>query len=106
MSINDNIIFVLIDNVVASSGESAVMFLRNMKNVIFVGTNTSGTTLGFKSRYYILPNTKISLRFAETLYLQRDVEVQEGIGFMPDIWTSPNDAADRVLKMIGYYNIN
>lgn len=103
---NDNIIFVLIDNVVASSGESAVMFLRNMKNVIFVGTNTSGTTLGFKSRYYILPNTKISLRFAETLYLQRDVEVQEGIGFMPDIWTSPNDAADRVLKMIGYYNIN
>lgn len=28
---NDNIIFVLIDNVVASSGESAVMFLRNIK---------------------------------------------------------------------------
>lgn len=102
---NKNLIFVLIDKGVASSGETFVKNLRTLKNVVFVGTNTWGCSLIENNFTYKLPNSGIILYFGTGLYLSSD-NMEEGTGFMPDIWTPSSDALDRVIKLINKNALN
>lgn len=95
---NKNIVFILIDNGVASSGETFVRNLRTLKNVIFVGTNTYGCSLIPNNFFYKLPDSGIILYFGTGLFFTPGFE--EGTGYMPDIWVNSNDALDRVIKLI------
>lgn len=95
---NKNIIYVLIDNNVASASELYIGKLRTLKNVIFVGTNTMGCNLVGGVFSYKLPNSGELLRFGSTLYLMPNFE--EGSGFMPDIWVDSPDALTRLEKLI------
>lgn len=95
---NKNIVFVLVDNGVASSGETFVTYLRTLKNVVFVGTNTAGCGTISNNGTYKLPNTGICFYFGTGLTLENDFE--EGTGFTPDLWVNSNDALDRVMKLI------
>lgn len=54
---NDVLIFVLIANPVASAGETFVMALREMENVVFVGSNTSGGWNVGNYCFFTLPNS-------------------------------------------------
>ncbi|ABR48052.1 peptidase S41 [Alkaliphilus metalliredigens QYMF] len=97
---NENIIFVIMDEGIASSGESFISMLRQMENVIFVGTNTAGVYLA-SGGAYTLPHSHIPIGFGQSLFLNSKLEDREGIGFMPDFWVSPDQAIDRILKFIG-----
>jgi uncharacterized protein YxeA len=95
---NKNIIYVLIDNNVASASELYIGKLRTLKNVIFVGTNTMGCDLVGGVFPYKLPNSGEVLSFGSSLYFMPNFE--EGTGFMPDIWVDSPDALTRVEKLI------
>ena len=95
---NNTKVFVLIDNNTASSGETFVRLLKNIENVIFVGTNTSGLGISDATNECILPNSKITVIYGSNLRLYNDFT--EGIGFESDIWINSNDSLDRILKFI------
>lgn len=95
---NNTKVFVLIDNHTASSGETFVRLLKNIENVIFVGTNTSGLGISDAINECILPNSEITVIYGSNLRLYNDFT--EGIGFESDIWINSNDSLDRILKFI------
>lgn len=101
---NNTIIFALIDNKVASSGEEFLNYLRTLEKVILVGTNTSGV---FISNGYVkseLPNSGIDVSFGNTISLNK--YSSEGKGFQPDIWVNNADSLDRVLSLISKLRIS
>lgn len=103
---NKNIIIVLIDKNVASSGESMIEYLRSMNNVIFVGSNSNGCSLVPNNSYKYLPNSGMELYFGQGLCLTDDYKNRDGVGFLPDIWVNPFDSLDLVIKMCSFYELN
>lgn len=95
---NDTKIFVLVDNNTGSSGETFVKLLKDIENVIFVGTNTAGVFISESNIECILPNSKITIIYGSNLRLHNDII--EGVGFEPDIWINSHDSLDRILKFI------
>ena len=95
---NNTKVFVLIDSNTSSSGEAFIGLLKNIENVILVGTNTSGVLISEASVECVLPNSKINIIYGSNLRLYNDVV--EGVGFEPDIWINSNDSLDRILKFI------
>lgn len=102
---NDNLVIVITDSNIASSGESFVNYLRQLKNVIFIGENTSGTMIMGDNYNSYLPNSKLIVRAGIGLYLELDLSSTEEKGYLPDLWVNPNDAVDRVLKFIKNYKL-
>ena len=94
---NDRLIFVLIDECVASSGENFVRYLKTLDNVIVVGTNTWGAYLSNKFNKTYLPNSKIQFDFGNCITISNDIE--EGIGLTPDIWSDDSDILDNIINM-------
>lgn len=103
---NDSLIFVLMDKNQGSAGEMFVEYLKNYRNVILVGTNSSGTLQS--SSYGInfrLPNSEIEFDMGQWLYLYDEYFFQEGVGFKPDIWVNGDEALNEVMKLIEHYNL-
>ena len=95
---NDNYLLVLVDNTIASSAESLLIYLRTVKNVVFIGTNSSGTTKIMDKLGFLLPNTKIVCAFGTKAYNFSSFEIEEGKGLEPDIWLGTEDVLDRTYK--------
>ena len=96
------------DSLSASAGEGFVRYLRQIENVVFIGTNTSGTVLAGDPVKGKLPNSYIGTHWSTNLKL--DVESgefvdREGIGFLPDFWVQSEDALDVALKFIHHYGM-
>jgi hypothetical protein len=99
------LLFVLMDSETRSGGEWILAALRTQKNVIFVGSNSTGCMLGAAGQTIVLPNSKITLNYGSSLLLWYDERVfQEGRGFLPDIWVG-GDALERVEALIAYYQL-
>lgn len=99
------LLFVLMDSETVSGGEWILAALRTQKNVIFVGSNSTGCMLGAAGQTIVLPNSKITLNYGSSLLLCYDERVfQEGRGFLPDIWVG-GDALERVEALIAYYQL-
>ena len=95
---NDNYLLVLVDNTIASSAESLLIYLRTVKNVVFIGTNSSGTTKIMDKLGFLLPNTKIVCAFGTKAYNFSSFEIEEGKVLEPDIWLGTEDILDRAYK--------
>lgn len=103
---NDNLVFVLIDDSNASSCETLISYLRNVENVIFVGTNTEGCTISLNTCSYSLPNSNIGLSCGLGIMFMENRTDLEGRGFEPDIWIDSSKALDATVRLINYYNLN
>ena len=102
---NENIIFVLIDKGIASSSEDFVNMLRTLDNVIFVGSNTSGCSeIGNVSKKF-LPNSNILLYFGGELFINKNIESVDGVGYEPDLWLDNQNTVERVIKLCDYYKL-
>lgn len=108
MSLADNnqLIIVLIDRNVASSGEWIIRRLCTMKNIVLIGTNSRGANLLRNNYPYKLPNSNIRLSLGAELLLCVDIDRFELNGFTPDIWVNSNESLDKVIKLISYYGLN
>ena len=102
---NDNLLIVLTDNLIGSSGDVFVGYLRQLENVLIVGTNTSGTLLTGNMGQAVLPSSRFEITFGTTLNVRPDLTTFEGVGFMPDLWVPPILSLQRVLRMIARYEV-
>ncbi len=100
---NDSYLLVLIDNQIGSAGESFVRMLRQVENVIFIGSNTAGVKTVGNVTSFSLPNSGIDIQLGTTLFLELDLDLIEGRGYKPDIWVEPKEALDLALKFIENY---
>lgn len=103
---NNKYIFLIIDKNTGSAGEYFIDLLRRVENVIVVGTNSFGVLNGSLYSYLILPNTGIEFGYGNWLRVYNDELFEEGRGFMPDIVVDGDEALDRVLDLISYYNLD
>ncbi|MCD5414367.1 MAG: S41 family peptidase [Clostridiales bacterium] len=102
---NESIIIVLMDGKVASAGEDFVKLLRRFKRVIFVGENSAGALLIGNVGTYLLPNSNIKVTFGFTMFEDPTKKNKEWLGLSPDFWVAPEDALERVIKMIRKYDL-
>jgi hypothetical protein len=100
---NDNLVIVLMDNAMSSSGESLIGALRSLDNAVFVGTNTAGCLVTGNVGIATLPISKQNIRFGINLNIRPDLSQFEGIGFMPDLWVPPGESLERVLRFVERY---
>ena len=101
----DKLLFVLIDNNTASSGETFVRFLTLGNHVILVGCNTMGCSTFANNASYYLPNSGIELYFGKSLCFYDTLENMDGIGIFPDLWVNPEDSLDAVVRLCKYYGL-
>ena len=100
---NDGLVIVLIDNGVASAGESFVKYLKQLNKVIFIGTNTAGVLNFANMGMSNLPNSKIEVFLSKTISMEADFNFREGKGYFPDFWVNQEDALDLSLAFIDNY---
>jgi len=97
--------FVLTDKGVASSGETAVRFLRTAENTLFVGGPTMGCDLVGNNLWFYLPNSGLRLFFGTGVSFCETGENRDGVGWLPDLWVDPEDAPQAVERLIQYYGL-
>ncbi|MCL2558383.1 MAG: S41 family peptidase [Treponema sp.] len=102
---NESLIIALTDNNIGSAGDLIVGHLRELENVIFVGTNTKGALVTGGVVRNVLPHSGIAVIFGIQLHLRPDFSQFEGVGFMPDLWVPPDQSLHRVLAFIERYGL-
>lgn len=103
---NKNVMFVLVDKSDVSASEIFIEDLKEMDNVILVGSNTGGCFSTGGVIMYFLKNSKIPNLLGTVLHLTPYSDEFEFKGFEPDILVDPSDSLDRVQKLIKYYKLN
>lgn len=92
-------IIVLIGKETASSAESSLFWTKKLygENCILVGENSCGA-LNYANMFnYVLPNSRIGIYAGATKYIYNsEVKVVDGLGFMPDVWSTSDDMADTI----------
>ncbi len=91
-------LFVLQNKYVGSSGEAAVMYGRNVKNVCFVGGATMGCGQFGDILTYKLPNSHIYFSMGYKVFNMEGFE--EGKGFFPDYWIDSENPLEIVAEFI------
>jgi len=102
---NKNLVIVLTDNNTFSAGEIFVGYLRQLNNVLVIGTNTRGAVLTGGMGRTRLPYSCAEITFGMRLSLRPDLSQFEGVGFIPDLWVPPGESLERVLKFIERYGL-
>ena len=103
---NNNFVIALTDYHVGSAGERFVGYLRQLENVLVVGTNTFGVLVTGGVVWTVLPRSNLTLQFSvSTLDLRPDLSQFEGIGLLPDLWVPPGESLERVLAFVRRYGI-
>jgi len=100
---NEHLLIVLTDNSIGSAGDVFVGLLRQLDNVLIVGTNTRGVLVTGNLGQAILPRSRIEINFGVSLNIRPDFSQFEGVGFMPDLWVPPDESLERVLRLIERY---
>ena len=102
---NESLVIVLTDNNIGSSGELFVGYLRQLENVLFVGTNTRGALVSGGLGRTSLPYSGLDIMFGLQLGLRPDLSQFEGLGFKPDLWVPPGESLERVLRFVERYGL-
>lgn len=88
---------VIINDMVASSAESAIIMAASMQNVTFYGCNSLGIGRFGDLCIYYLPNSQATLWCPQKVF---DNSIEETVGFEPDIWIDSSDVTSLVTKNI------
>ena len=98
---NKKPIFALIDNGVASSGESCVALLKSVESSTLIGESTFGCfSFGNCIRIY-LPNSHLEVFFGTGILLyNKNTNIDSVPGFAPDVPSKPEDALGVALDLI------
>ncbi len=94
------LVVVLTDAGIMSSGEGFLGFLRQLENVVFVGENSGGATVYGDVTVYYLPNSGLRVQLDYKLFPPLDLSDIEGKGFMPDLWVPSSEALPYALAAI------
>lgn len=101
----ESTVFVLTDGGTASSGETAVEFMRSVDQAVFVGAPSGGCALVPNNVHFYLPHSALELYFGTGLTFCETMENRDGVGYLPDLWVNPPDALDAVVRLRDYYGL-
>lgn len=96
------------DSFTGSAGEIFIRRLRQFENVVFIGTNTSGSLIFGDPVKGKLPNSYIGTHWGTALKLEVESGKfvdREGIGYLPDFWVQSEHAFDIALNFIHKYGV-
>lgn len=102
---NDVPIIVLVDDMCGSSGESMLNFLKQLDNVLVVGSNSSGYQLCGNVMGFRLPNSGTGFSFGASLGLSFTTDNVDFIGYEPDVWCDPGHALEAALNLTLRYGL-
>ena len=97
---NATVIVVIIDDEVASAGETFIGNLLQVENVILVGENSQGTATFWNKGIFQLPHSLIPVCLSTTLNFTFDSKTIEEEGFFPDLWIPAEYSLDYVLRAL------
>lgn len=101
----EGLTFVLMDKGTASSGETVVVDLCSVENVLFLGGPTAGCSLVYNNLHAYLPHSGLKLYFGTGLGFQNTMDNIDGTGYLPDLWVEPADALDAAVRLCRYYGL-
>ena len=93
-------LMVLVDDRTGCLGEQAVNMLRQVENVVLVGTNTAGEMLCPSNIQIYLPGSGVCVAFGDHLTLEADGSSIEYRGYEPDVWCDSRDGVSKALAML------
>lgn len=110
-SFDGKIIFLMGKHTVSSAEDSLFLTKKVFEeDCILVGEN-SGGYLNFGNMFtYVLPNSKLGLYAGMTKFIYDLDKVEDGTGFMPDVWSSNCDMANTIdvvtsdKEMVSFFN--
>jgi hypothetical protein len=91
-------LFVLIDNGVASSGESFATIAMEMAGAVLLGENTAGFGTYGNVKHFELPHSLLQVRYGYTKFANAGSPFREGVGFFPDYWLDTEDPVSAVAE--------
>lgn len=95
-------LIMLVNSGTASSGETAVMYGRSVRDFILIGENTMGCNTFGNVRGYTLKNSGIICRIPNVINLCENPEdCKEGYGFEPNYWVDSENVEEEVVKWLG-----
>ena len=97
---NTTPLVVLVDDCTGCPGEQAVNTLRQVENVVLVGTNTAGEMLCPGNIQIYLPSSGVCVAFGDYLMLEADGSSIEYRGYEPDVWCDSRDGVSKALAML------
>lgn len=93
--------YMLVNSDTASSGESAVLYARSLKNLVLIGENTMGCNTFGNIASYVLDNSGIVCRVPNVVNLCKNPrDCEEGKGFEPDFWVDSDDVEGEVVRWL------
>jgi|GEM_PF-265225 len=98
-------VIVLVDDECGSAGESMLHAVKNMTNVLVVGSNSAGYQIGSNCVDVNLPNTQIPASIGTTIRFNNQIKNVDGIGYEPDVWCNPQTALSASLNLIKQYGL-
>lgn len=102
---NDNLIFMLIHKRNASSSDLIIRNLKQLDNVILVGSNSAGIALALDILHYKLKNSNIDVALGQGLSITAEGDGFELKGYEPDILVDSDKAEEKVKKLINHYKL-
>lgn len=99
----DRQIFVLTSRRTSSAAESMVDALKNLENVITIGTNTGGVLANMANHMMAMPYSGLYLQFGECLQYFDPSYFKEGYGMEPDVYLTGKNIEKRLKKFFKKY---
>ena len=79
--------------------------VKNMTNVLVVGSNSAGYQLGGSAVQIHLPHSQIEASIGTHLRFYDKIKNVDGIGYEPDVWCNPKTALSASLNLIKQYGL-
>lgn len=99
----DTAIILLTSRNTQSAGEIFTDTMKNMENVLTVGTNTGGVMINAANYGIALPYSGMYFQFGECLNYWNPNYFKEGYGIEPDIYLTGENLEKRLQLFIKYY---
>lgn len=101
---NDNRnIFVLTSRYTASAAEAYTDVLKNLENVVTIGTNTGGVLSNMANYSFAMPYSGLYIQFGECMIQFDSSYFKESYGLEPDIYLTGKELDTRLKKFFEIY---
>jgi hypothetical protein len=97
---NDTTLVLVMNGLVASSGEGLIMRASQAENVVLVGENTMGALTFGNAGTHQLPHSRLMVRLPINFGLYLDMAFREEQGLEPDLWVPAADAVNYAVAAV------
>ncbi len=97
---NDTTIIIVMNGLVASSGEGLIMRASQVENVVLVGENSRGALTFGNISVHQLPRSRLPVYLPINFGLYLDQEFREEVGITPDLWVPAADAVNYAVAAV------